>query len=355
MQTRFYVLILIGLLFFGGESIAQQTEPTGIVVPDVTGMTLPHAIERLNQLEINFGREIQLEWTAESGIERDVVRVQSTTAGEMVEAATVVNLTVPRRFNAELVYDNNDITLRNLGEVPLPLNSLWFTGADQVFFALRWGQTLGAGECVQLWSVNRNAPKRVSGCPGDYARWFTSNDARDHFWTPANDSVFRIIQNGLERTRCDPASTGGEVLRCRFYMSTSDAPEYTDHVYMLYTPDTLLVLNNGEDYLMSLVTMRLEGENETVLPLIPGIDVYDTRPTIGRVNVLAPGQCVYVTKASGVGTAVPEPCQLLGRASLEDETVPWEDVFIVQSSISPNATRCPAPIEGQRTLCIAPR
>src|SRR5690606_24498911 len=99
------------------------------------------AAATLNRAGLKLGAEHNVEWTAESGQERNRVGGQSLAPGASVEQGTVIDITVLRAPNAALIYDDNDLTLVNLVGGNININNLTFNAVDgsgASFAASRW-------------------------------------------------------------------------------------------------------------------------------------------------------------------------------------------------------------------------
>ncbi|MAS37140.1 MAG: hypothetical protein CL610_24280 [Anaerolineaceae bacterium] len=349
------MIILLGLALVAHVATAQES----VVMPDLTGMTVPVAAATLNRAGIGIGQETGERWTEESGLPRNTIGAQSVEPGTPVAPGSTVDLTVLRSPNVQVIYDDNDLTLVNETGGPIQLAGIMFRALDgnqASFAASRWGDRLRRDRCTQIWSLNRNGPKGLDEC--DYIEhWLTTTNGGEHFWTGAGGtSQFAILQNGIERAVCPVANPG----RCEFYLpGGGSGGDATEHIYFAYTPDRLAVINNTEDRWMPLSGLRVlnnfaptrGAEVEIANPSLFGGNLNP----VANVQQLAPGQCIFFTNsAEGVDTP-PQPCDVIARLDVGPSVIFWGADFPVESVTDDQPHTCPVATPGQLTLCIMPR
>ena len=111
------MIILLGLALVAHVATAQES----VVMPDLTGMTVPVAAATLNRAGIGIGQETGERWTEESGLPRNTIGAQSVEPGTPVAPGSTVDLTVLRSPNVQVIYDDNDLTLVNETGGPIQL------------------------------------------------------------------------------------------------------------------------------------------------------------------------------------------------------------------------------------------
>lgn len=355
-KVRLMCVCVIVLLFAVPLSVLAQETTT---VPDVTGLTVPVAAATLNAVGIGIGQEISEQWTEASGLPQNAVGAQSVAPGTQVESGTKIDLTVLRSPNAQLIYDDNDLTLVNQTGGTIELSSIIFRALDgnqASFAASQWGGTLRENRCAQIWSVNRNGAKGLDEC--DYIEhWRTTTNGNEHFWTGAGGTTrFALLYNGVERVTCQVANPG----RCAFYLPASGtAGDVTQHVYFAYTQDRLAVINNTKDKWMPLADLIVR--NNFVPPF--GAEVGIANPSLFGSNVnpvanlaqLAPGQCIFFTNSSPEVDSPPQPCDVVARLDIGASVIFWGADFPVESVTDDQPHTCPVATPGRLTLCIMPR
>jgi hypothetical protein len=345
-------------LFFGQLGLAQEAM---VVVPDVTGLSVPAAAALLNKSGLALGAEISEGWTAESGLEQNRISAQSIPGGQSITAGAVVDVTVLRSPNALLIYDDNDLTLVNHTGGQLDLTGIAFRaldGAGASFAATRWSSSLRPNQCVQVWSVGRNGPKGLDECAA-IQNWLVTTNAGEHFWTGAGGTTrFSLSQHGVERAVCPVANPG----RCEFYLSGGSAgADVTEFVYFAYTVDRLAVINTSTDQWMGLAGFNVYNYNPAIA--IPGAGVHlgdrslytDFLMPVASVTRLAPGQCVFFTNSAPERETPPQPCDVIARLDIGASVIFWAAAFEMDSQVDDQRRSCPAAAEGRLTICVMPR
>jgi len=352
----FIVAALIGVLLLP-QAIAQGQDTA--TMPDVRGMSVPQAAALLNRNGVVVGQETNVAWTAESGLPENTISEQSVPAGQAVTPGTMVFLTVLRSPNTLLIYDDNDLTLVNRSGGAMPLDGLIFRSmggsAESFFTATRWAGALDSDDCAQIWSVPRGEPKNLPECPSNIF-WLTTQFQEAHFWTGAYGATqFRVEQNGLERAVCPIVNPG----TCEFFLAGGGgAGEVTPYVYFAYTPDQLIVRNTSENQWMTLDGVQVINNAPSVAgsPFAFGSpESFGNPQTIGRINRLAPGQCLLYTGSATIGDTLPQSCDVVARLDLNPSVNFWTQPFGVDSVTDDQAHTCPGATVGQLTICVMPR
>lgn len=331
---------------------------SSVIVPDITGLSLPEAAAALNKVGLAVGRETPERWTAESGREPNTIIAQSIAPETSASPGTAVEITVLRTPNALLIYDDNDLTLVNQSGVTLDLRTITLSavdGSSATFSASRWANSLRADQCMQIWSVGRNGPKGLDEC-GTIQNWLVTTQGSEHFWTGAGGRTrFTIIQNGIERGVCPVANPG----RCEIYLATgSAAVEVVDYVYFAYMTDRLAIINTSTDKWMPLRNLIVR--NNYVRPFGAVINVSDPSlfgnpQTVANIQRLAPGQCLLFTNSSSEAQTPPQPCDVIAKLDVGPSVIFWAADFPVESTTDDGERTCPAAAPDRLTLCIMPR
>ena len=356
-KTRFIVIftVILGALVMPLSVFGQDT----VTVPDVRGLSVPEAAALLNRNGIALGQENNTAWTAESGLPENTVSEQSVPTGQSVTRGTVVDVTVLRSANTLLVYDDNDLTMVNQSGGNMSLDGLIFRsmgGSQESFFtATRWAGALDGDDCAQIWSVPRGEPKDLPECPSN-TFWLTTQFQEAHFWTGAFGATqFRVEQNGIERAICPIVNPG----TCMFFLAGGgSAADATSYVYFAYTPDQLIVHNTSNAQWMPLDGVQIINNAPPVAGSIFAFgspEVFGSPQTVGRINQLAPGQCLQYTGSATVGDTLPEACDVVARLDLDPSVNFWAQPFGVDSVTDDQPHTCPGATAGSLTICVMPR
>jgi hypothetical protein len=356
-------LISLAVLFLPQVSWAQEATAT---VPDLTGLSVPKAAAVLNRSGLALGAQTGEPWTQDSGLSSNTIGAQSIPPGQTVQAGTAVDVTVLRSPNVSLIYDENSFTVINQMGVSLDLTGITFNTLDgsppASFAATRWDAALSeGGRCVQVWSIGRTAPQRPPDCTG-VQRWLTTNKPAEHFWNGENGATrFDVVQGGIERAVCDTAPPGAGQKRCDFYVPGDPAAgDVTGYIYLAYTPDRLIVMNQSEDRWMPLAQTVVHNYNPNVS--VPGAGLVAGDPalfhdssTVANVQQLAPGQCLLFTNGSPDADSPPQPCDVIARLNIDPNLIFWAAEFEIESVTDGQRHKCPAATEGKLTVCVMPR
>jgi len=358
------LLALAGLLSALPLAVRAQDGPSAIV-PDLTGLSVPEAAARLNRVGLALGPQTDQPWTAGSALPANTISAQAIPPGQTAAAGAAVGVTVVRSPNVLLLYDAEGITLVNQTGTGLDLNGLIFTALDgstpASFPATNWLPGLTAGDCAQLWAVRRTGPSRPAECEA-IQRWLSTVNPAVHFWTGANGVTrFSVAYGGIERATCPGAAPGAGQSRCAFFLPVGAAAgDVTEYVYLAYTTDRLIVLNQAQDRWMPLSGLKLYNFNPNVA--IRGAEIGIGDPGLyliinaaADVSRLAPGQCLLFTNSSPEATTPPQPCEIIARLSVDPNLVFWAANFEVGSVTDGQRHTCPAASADRLTLCIMPR
>ncbi|MBN2472273.1 MAG: PASTA domain-containing protein [Anaerolineae bacterium] len=358
------LLALIGLLVMAAPVLLAQ-EGGGTPVPDVTGLHVPAAAARLNEVGLVLGSQTDEPWTEAAGQPANTILTQTVPPGQTVDAGSAVGVTVLRSPNMLLLYDVEGITLINQSGADLDLNGLVFTALDGAtassFPATNWLPGLAAGECTQLWAVRRTGPSRLGECAG-IARWLSTVNPANHFWTESNAVTrFSVSYGGVERTMCEAARRDAGQQRCEFFLPGSAAEsDVAEYLYLAYTPDRLVVLNQTDDQWMALAGTVFYNYNPNIM--VQGAEIRSGDPNLYQVlnpaaviDQLAPGQCLLFTNGDPAVDAPPQPCVPIARLDVHPDLIFWAADFELTGTTDDQRRTCPAAVPDQLTLCIMPR
>lgn len=363
MRIRQWMIILFLLSAAVLPVSAQQTEVT---VPDLVGLNVPQAAAALNNLGLLLGDDVPMVWVAESGVPENSIAAQTVPAGTNVPVGSAVGVTVLRASNMAVIYDDNDLTVVNLNNTPVDLAGLTFAdvGGTTAFSTTRISASVRGRFCVQVWSVARSIPKEMADCEG-IQRWLVTNNRAEHFWTQENGiQQFSIFENGVPLTVCPAAPIGSidSPLRCDFfYGGGSSGSDIADYLYFAYTPEAIALINMSEDRWMLTGISAIYNNNPNLQ--IRGVELRfgdpllfspDTLRRPGRIDQLAPGQCIVFTTAPVEADASPQPCTVIAQRPLDPMVAFWLADFEVGSVTNGRVHPCPAAIPDRPTLCILP-
>jgi len=351
MKMGLIALLLVVSLMMVMPLSAQET----VIVPDVVGMTAPQAASILNRAGLKLGAENAIGWQSDSGLAPNTIGMQSVEAGSSIEPDTAIDVTILRSPTIDLIYDDNDLTAVNLSAEPLSIKGLTFTvteGTEASFASTEWADTLGVGECGQIWSVDRIGEKTVEGCEDFY--FLTATDAQQQFWTAANGVVrFSMMENGVELASCEAATAGtiNDPLHCSAYLTESEVAQY---LYFAYTTDALALINRSSDkWMLTGQTTILNSNSEEVF-LLGDPNSYEALITVADITRLAPGQCLLLTSDSPDAVS-PEPCDIVAHLELTSDAAFWLADFQIDKGTDGELRQCPAATPEKVTVCVMPR
>ncbi len=364
LKNLAWLLALIGLLMMAAPALLAQ-EGGGTPVPDLTGLSVPAAAARLNEVGLALGQQTDEPWTEATGQPANSILTQAIAPGQAVEAGSAVGVTVLRSPNMLLLYDVDGITLVNQSGAGLDLNGLVFTALDGAtaasFPATNWLPGVAAGECTQLWAVRRTGPSRPGECAG-VARWLSTVNPASHFWTESNAVTrFSVSYGGMERTVCEAARRDAGQQRCEFFLPAGAAEsDVAEYLYLAYTTDRLVVLNQTDDQWMALGGAVFYNYNPN--SMVPGAEIRPADPGLYQVlnpaaviDRLAPGQCLLFTNSDPAVDAPPQPCAPIARLDINPTLIFWAADFEIGGTTDDQRRTCPAAAPDQLTLCIMPR
>jgi hypothetical protein len=358
--------VLLFMLVFLVISTPLFAQDEQVTVPDLTGLNIPQAAAVLNRNGLVLGNELASAWTEASGIPQNTIGQQSISAGSTTTRRTVVDVTLLRSANVTLIYDDNDLTLVNRDNRRVDFADLVFntlqSSREASFQAARWAGRVRGGNCTQIWSIGRSSPKDIAGC-ASVERWLTTNNPGEHFWTAANGvQSFAVVQGGVERAICEAAPVGSEAQpkTCEFFLEANTGNSDTaPFVYFVYTTDQFVVLNRTEDRWMRLNRLVIHNRNPNNAQLSaafePGNpDIFGNPEILGRIQRLAPAQCLLFKK-SGISGDLPEECDVISTLELPTDQAFWTFDFELQSISDDKRRVCRAATEGKLTICVLPR
>jgi hypothetical protein len=354
------VIVALGFSLLGIPAAAQDS---AVTVPDVTGLSVPEAAAMLNANGLRLGAEIAEEWSEASGLGTNTIRAQAIAPGELVERGTVVDVMVLRSPNVILIYNRNQFSLINGTGAELDLRGLRFEAVDNAaaYNAGDLAPSLAPGNrCIQLWATPRTGPDRPPGCEG-VQNWRSTANSGAHFWTDSNGvTQFRVLQDGLERALCPGAVQGEGMKQCAFYVATNAASsDVTPYIYLAYTAESLVVLNQSTDLWMPVGNTTAINYNPT-LPN-PGHALTIGEPAlfgnpdiVGDIRRLAPGQCLLFTH-SDPADSPPQDCFVVARLDIDPAVIFWAADFEIVSATDGKAHKCLGATAGKLTICVMPR
>jgi len=351
-------MLLIMVWCIGAVSVSAQE----LVVPDLTGLNIPQAAAQLNRVGLALGSENAVAVT--EGVAPDIISGQSIAAGEVAAAGATVDVQIPRTSNVRIVYDDNDLTVINLNNASINIEDVVFETVDSTqsasFNAGRWGRQIRAQQCTQIWSVNRNGPKDLTGCRY-IQNWLTTTDRSAHFWTAAiGVQTFRVVQGDAERATCQaaPANSQDTPIQCEFYLPAGNQGDKTSYIYLAYRADRFAVINNSKTQWMPVNTVRFINGLADPAPL--GQEFRINAPLFGRpdivarINRLAPNQCLLFISSAAEDAEPLQNCDIIATYPLQPSQLWWTANFEVQGA--DNRKRlCKATTPDKLTLCVMSR
>ena len=355
-------IVTLTLILFISPAVRAQPpgQPAAAVsIPNIAGLTPPQAAAALNAARLQIGSLSPV--TASASLPPGTVAGQLPAAGSTVSTGTVVDLVVAYAPNIRLIYDNNDLTIINIGALPIDVRTLNLQASDAVpvsFDGQRWGRQIEPTDCVQVWSTRRTRPKSLAECRHIEA-WLSTTDTNQHVWKEsAGVTRFIVRQNGIARGECPAAGPGsGESpLLCELYLEQEQPTPIWPFIYFAYTPETLIVHNTSGDSWMRLniaVTPASGGAislNDLALyKAVDGLVVSTTNDGRSVIRQLAPGQCVRFRPISAPVGPLPEPCLMFADALVEG--VPfWNARFTIEDN-SGDKHVCEAAVPNTVTTC----
>lgn len=359
MRHRFTQWAAVAILFcLGTLSAGAQSEPA--TVPDLSGFNAAQAAAQLNRAGLAFGREIVV--PIAEGMTPDVISGQSIAAGEPAVPGTVVDVEIPRSANIRLLYDDNDLTVINLGAVNIDIKDVAFEtveGTKANFNAARWADELRANQCMQIWSLNRNGPKSLPECRY-IQNWRTTTNRNRHFWTAASGAQsFKVVQSEIDRALCQaaPPNSQDQPVSCELYLPASTVGEVTQYIYVAYQADRLVVMNNSDSQWMPPNDTRIVNELENPGPIGKefrlNAALFGQPAIVAQINRLAPNQCLLFVSSEAEAGGLME-CDVIATMTLAPAQLWWTANFEILGSDGKKRT-CNAATADKLTLCIMPR
>src|SRR5262249_6682512 len=161
--------------------------------------------------------------------------------------------------------------------------------------------------------------------------WFFTTNKAQHFWRSAPGATrFAVTKGGVQYGLCDAAVPDSPPMRCDIYLAESAQDDLTDYIYFAYTADQLIIRNNSKDAWTPLSDVRLINN----LPAVKGqsfapsdISNYAIHAPVGRVDKLAPNQCIWFTNGNSALTAPPQPCDVIAQLHIDPSLIFWASDF----------------------------
>lgn len=348
------VISLIAAFWLSLTALAQDTS-----VPDLTGLSAPQAAAQLNAVGLALGTQSGDIWTAALGIPANTIGTQSPAAGSVLATGSAVDVTVFSEPNAFFIYDENDVTFVNQTGTTVNMREITFQSGDgaRMLAATEWGIAFAQpSDCFQLWSIPVREAKFWEDC-NQPTYWRSTRNTDVHFWTQvAGVTDFVLLQNGIERVRCDAAPAGSDPLRCDFFIATAQTTDLAPFLYMAYTVESFVVLNNTDDQWMRTdqTPFYIDPNDDEATFTVGDISRYVNPDPVANLRQLAPGQCIQLT-AGNTSAASPEDCTVIARADLDVSAAFWQRGFQLDNELVGERVTCPPATPGRTTLCIMPR
>ncbi|MGB7339490.1 MAG: PASTA domain-containing protein [Phototrophicaceae bacterium] len=336
-----------------------------VTVPDLTGLNVPQAAATLNLAGLALGIENAVDLATGNGLAAGLISTQSIAANTSVARGSAVDVNVLRSDNAQLLYDDNDITVINTTNNIGNITGLRFAAVEGTspasFAATRWGSNVRENGCLQLWSIVVRNAKSVTGC--DTTQWLTTNVTGEHFWTQVNGvQQFAVIEDGIERATCDAAPAGSQdnPLSCTFYLSgAGSADDITTYLRFEYTPTAITIVNPTTDRWMptdrtTIFNFNPNIENQGASLLMGDAALFQNPEIVADITELAPQQCLLLT-SDNEGGAAPQDCDVIAQRNLSSTVAFWLADFEVESATTASRHTCPAASAERLTICIVPQ
>lgn len=358
-MRRSFVLIAVCLLINSPwlPTLQSQNEPTASPtpipeVPDLAGLTLPQAAATLAAAGLRLGT-IEDAVGAASAEMLNTISEQTPVAGTPIDTLTAVDVRVQRDYNIEIIYDGNDLNLRNLSGIGLNIRQLELVAADNP--DIRWSgtewnvraDTLNGNRCVQLIAERRLSEIEVDGC-NPVQNWQSTAQADNHFWRGADGSQnFVVIQDGIVRATC-PTTNSTAKIRCQAYLLPGVvASDTTPYAYFVYDDRTLFVVNRSTTAWMPVHLFQLSDEDLLSPAWLPS----DQADALQR---LAPGHCIRYNTGEDDAFSPPD-CAVTVHVTISEAEIFWQRGFVLRSRIDNDERQCPPITSSSPTICLVPR
>jgi hypothetical protein len=354
MLKKLWILppLVLGLIMTLSASVSAQGD--AVVVPNLTGLSIPVAAALLNRTGLNLGGEKTVIWTDSSTIPKDKISGQSVAPGQQIARGTAVEVTVLRAANVELLYDYNSLTLINKTGQPLDLSDVTLNA----FAARSWPQkVLDNGQCAQIWAITHNGPQSSTECPS-VRTWFFNTNKALHFWRgTSGNAQFSFVKKEIQYGTCSTVNPDSPSMRCDLFVAGDTPSEATEYLYFAYTSDQLVLRNRSKELWMPL--SRVSVINDTPAPArifpIGDPNAYPNRPNIGQVDRLAPNQCLWFTVGDVQNATPVEDCDSIAQLATSPEQAFWAADFRVDGVLDDQIHICPKATPGKLTVCMVPR
>jgi hypothetical protein len=360
--TRLKMIIYLSIIVLLTQAMGVYAQDV-VTVPNLSGLNIPQAAAQLNRAGLRLGAQSAVPPTSAPNAAPGIIS-QSIAAGTQAPFGSTVDISLVSAANVRLVYDDNDLTLLNGTGAGLDLTQIQFGSSDGTrrFDAARWRGNIDSGDCTQIWSIVRNAPKDVAGCASTF--WLTTNDAGQHFWTQAAGvAEFNVIQGGSVLATCAAAPPNSQDVptTCEFYiLAANDGGAALPYIYFAYTEDRIAVINPSDDAWLPLDSTGVFNFNPQIMVPGAGLSLADpnlfTPHPVADMRRLAPGQCVMLTRAPLTNAEPPEACDVLSQLAIAPEVMFWSFAFELEPASRPGErVSCPGATAGVVTICVMPR
>jgi hypothetical protein len=148
--------------------------------------------------------------------------------------------------------------------------------------------------------------------------------------------------------------------QCAFYVATNAASsDVTPYIYLAYTAESLVVLNQSTDLWMPVGNTTAVNYNPT-LPnpghalTIGDPALFGNPDIVGDIRRLAPGQCLLFTN-SDPDASPPQECFVVARLDIDPAVIFWAADFEIVSATDGQAHKCLGATPGKLTICVMPR
>lgn len=350
MQENFLMKILI-LCLFALLLVPVMAQDEEADFPDIIGKAVPEAEALLNAGTYRLDPIIL---AVDSGTNTDTLN--TVDSFEIAEDGIIVQVTVFREYNVELIWENTEAFAGQPGLVGLNLNNnelFTLVNLSDEELSLRniqignfeisaWGDMLRPRQCAQAWSFDIQSFIEISGCEfiqGGSIVNITNPD--EQFWI--NNESFEVFQNGIHRGRCVTADGG-----CQLWLSPLViAEDIAPYILLIYDMNELVIYNSSDSQWMDINHIAFN-DSAAILSDVRNWDAV-AYPDIAR---LAPGQCVRFTNNLTDDNESIENCFTLARQDTSEADMFWTEGFIVNDTLKGTHRETCPPASNERTICL---
>ena len=355
MGKQLRTLILAFLVIRMGLPYIISAQGEKVIVPDLTGLSVPQAAAQLNRIGLNLGFENPVPWMEASGLPQNKINGQSVSAGQQIPKLSAIDVIVSRITNIILLYDYDGLTLVNKTGLNLDLTDLKLNS----FAATTWQVSqIADGQCAQIWAISKRAPENISDCTNIQTWLFSTNEGL-HFWRSTPESAhFTFSKGGVEYGVCNAAVRATQPMRCDIYLPENAQDDLTDYIFFAYTAEQLTIRNNSADAWMPVGDVIIINNLTAVkgFTFLPGdANSYAIRAPVGRVDKLAPNQCIWFTNRDPALIAPPQTCDVIAKLDVDPTLIFWASDFGVDGALDTKPHLCPKATVGKLTICVMPR